>query len=301
MFREVGLGIFSYKPLEILLDSLWEWIYDVEQWYAEPYSELLFSPQNKRPGKILEASPTNRRRLHKRLQDDVPWNLIVFGTPRGILSKSVSEYSKGLYVTIKSYPQPKRGAENYRHPSYLSIIVDPNIFLDDKKTIEFIHLGARIWSITEGVYGFIDIDTGIPPSDNLARNIACVVSNLIPPEHFQEFKEWQDILPVLNKRLWKAFWGNYISIEHIQQLGGYAKMRRADWYRPQSEILDESWQKGKFLLKEEIGELLELSNKGYFFRSSTSPLDWLEPETQRKRKKIQEVLASISIPTYSSK
>lgn len=299
MIRAVGLVIYTYTTLENHLDDIWQWFQEVEKWFGLPYSELIFFPQNKRPGKVLDASQTNRKRLYNRLQKDIPWSLISFGAPKGILNSSITDDSGAIDVTIKSWPPAKHGQESYRTPSYMSIQVSPDMFHDPQKIAGFIELGIKAWSIAEGTYGFIDLDTGIPPNDNFIRNTACILSNLIPPRYVQEFKEWQSIQSKLNKRIWKVFWGNYLSQEHIQQLGGYAELRRADYYRPQAEILEESWQAGKKIVYEKLSEVLELPDKGFFFKLSQTPLNWEKAEIQQKRRNFQEILSPMSIKNYS--
>lgn len=299
MIRAIGLAIYTYTTLEDHLDPLWEWLHEVEEWFGIPFSELHYWPRNKRASNILNASQTNRKRLYKRLHDDMPWNLISFGTPGGILGRSIVEYPHGIDVTVFSWPTASHGLESYRYPSRLCILVNPNIFINNQKTEDFINLGAKAWSLAEGAYGFIDIDTGIPPNDNLVRNIACLVGDLVPLEYFKEFREWQTILPALNKKIWKVFWGNYLNQGHLQQLGGYADLRKADWFRDQAEILEESRIIGKKIVDEKLGEMLELSDKGCFFRLSESPLNWEQKAIQLKRRGWQEVLTPISIEHYS--
>ncbi len=299
MIRAVGLVIYSYNNLEDYQEPVWDWIQKVEGWYGEPFAEFIFNPRNKRIGKVLQASPPKRNKLRNRMQNEMPWSLIYLGFPKSILSGYIADFPSGLVVSIVSYPKSSQGQEAYRHPSRLSIEVDPNIFRKPDKAAEFISLGSHAWSIIEGIYGFIDVDTGISPNDNLARNFGCAISNLIPQEHFPEFREWQSIQPVLNKKIWKIFWGNYLSQEHIQQIGGYADLRRADWYRPQEEIILESSKKGKLLLDKATENQVKLAKGGLFFQLSNSPLSWLQPETQIKRKNIQESLASISIKSFA--
>jgi hypothetical protein len=299
MIRTIGLVIYTYNNLEDYLDPIWDWVQTIEAWYEKPFAELHFLPRNKKGGKVIEASLSNRVRLHTRLKNEKPWTLISFGYPRDILKGYLGEVSNGVVVSMLSSPKSKYGEEAYRYPSRLTIEVDPSVFRKTGKTADFITLGSQAWSITQGVYGFIDIDTGISPNDNLIRNFACVVSNLIPQEHLQEFKEWQAILPTLDKRIWKVFWGNYLSREHIQQLGGYADMRRSDWHRSQSEIIVESLEKGQELLNNSTGNLIKLPNDGYFFQLSDTPLNWTQQETQIKRRNIQEIFEPISITHYS--
>ncbi len=299
MINEIGLVIYTYEPLENRLDPLWDWFRLVEEWYGNPYKELSFSARNKKLGKIHTASSINRNKLYKRLIDNKSWNLLSMGTPNGVLSNFISDLPKGINATLKSVQQPKLGGESYRTPSYLSIIVDPMIFNDVNQINGFIDLGIKAWSIVNGIYGFIDINAGIPPSDNLVRNFACVVSNLIPIEYIQEFKEWQLILSKLNKRIWKVFWGNFISREHIQMIGGYDRMRKEDYYRPQQELLEISWNKGHQLLEGIAETVINLPNNGMFLSLSINPLDWLEEKTQNQQKILQNILGSISIPIYS--
>lgn len=301
MIRGIGLVIYTYESLIAQINDLWEWLYQVEQWFGKSFSEYDYVSSLKSK-KIIprEVSLINQKRLYKHLLDRKSLSLLSYGRPSGVLSSYISEFPDSLVVTLSSTTnQVSHFSEAYRHPSRITIEVSSSFFENTGKVEELINLGVKAWSIAGGIYGFIDVDTGIPPHDNLTRNFYCIVSNLIPQEHLQEFREWQTIQPKLNKRIWKIFWGNFLSREHLQQLGGYEKLRREDWYRPQPEIFTISQMQGKRIVEEKIRDVVKIANEGCFFRLSASPLDYSQPEIQQRRKFIQSVLDSLSIDHYS--
>jgi hypothetical protein len=296
--RAVGMAIYTYAELEKRLNSIWEWLQALELWLGHGYAEYGFVMRGKESARIWKATPTNRARLYERLQNEQPWYLLNLGWPAGTLHTFPS-LTKGMSVALKSEPPPKRRMERYRTPSYLSVILHPDVFTLSNTGMEgLLKLGQQAWQLCDGAYGFIDVETGIPLHDHLLRNIDHLHGSLVPPEYDQEFRKWQDIMPNLNQRVWKAYWGNFLCQEHLQRLGGVQEMRRADpRYRLLPEYLETSWRQGRERLQACacFHELRDLANGGVLLTLSASPLDWFDAMVQNRRVQLQDVLGHLAL------
>lgn len=189
--------------------------------------------------------------------------------------------------------------ESYRTPSYIYLQVHPEVLVRSPGGISgFLDLGMQAWAIVDGVYGFIDVETGIPLQDAISRNAFHLFDSTVPPEYHREFRKWQELMPRLDKRVWKAFWGNFLGAEHLQELGGIRELRRADpLYRILPEYLEQAYQQGIRRLRESNGyhEWRELAKGGVLLTLSASPLEWFEKEVQERRVKLQEALEPIAL------
>jgi hypothetical protein len=292
--RAIGAVIYTYGILEDTLDQLWDWLLKVEAWSGHPYEEYVFSRRGKDSHRLWKMNAKNRERLFLRLNTEKPWFLVTLSWPKDDL-KTFPIKTKGIQVTIKSWGQPWKRGEGYRTPSYVSILFHPKILVGEIKIKELLDLCAEAWGFTNGVYGFIDIETGIPLQDNLARNIDHLMSNLVPKEHFQEFYQWVMIKPELHRKIWKVFWCNLIGAGHIRQLGGYKELRKANPYQPESELLAVAYERGKNLLLGDLERYLALDRGGFLFTLCDSPMDWFDDETQLKKNEMQTVFNSIAI------
>jgi hypothetical protein len=245
--RAIGMVIYTYESLEQRPDPLWNWLQRVEQWLGQPYAEFNFSPRGKESLRIWKNTPKNRDKLYHRLQTE-EWFGFIFGWPRGALR---SYLLSSLFVCVTSRPQPERGGESYCTPSYVYLQGHPDVILQSVGGLEgFIALGMEVWGIVGGVYGFIDVETGVPLQDRIFRNAIHLFDSTVPPEYHQEFRKWQELMPRLDKRVWKAFWGNFLRAEHLRQLGGIQELRRADpLYRLLPEYLEQAYARGKEMLQ----------------------------------------------------
>lgn len=293
--RAVGMVIYTYVVLEERLQDLWNWLQRVEAWFGQPYAEFDFDPRAKQSLRVWKATPQNLEKLYQRLQTEQPWFGFSFGWPRGALRSP----SPSLFVCATSRPQPERGMESYRTPSCIYLQVHSNILVQNMGGISgFLDLGMQAWQIVEGVYGFIDVETGIPLQDHIARNAFHLFDSTVPPEYHHEFRKWQELMPKMNKGVWKAFWGNFLGAEHLQELGGIRELRRADpLYRILPEYLEQAYQQGIRRLRESNGyhEWRELAGGGVLLTLSASPLEWFEKEVQERRVKLQEALEPIAL------
>lgn len=294
--RAIGMVIYTYGILEERLDPLWDWLQRVEAWAGQRYAEFDFEPRAKESLRVWKATPKNLANLYHRLQVEQPWFVLNLGWPRGSLRATSPQ---GVFVSVASEPQPKRGGESYRTPSYVYLEVTPEIIRQSATGVSgLLDLGIQAWAIADGVYGFIDVETGIPLQDNISRNVAHLFDSTVPPEYHREFRKWQELMPRLDKRVWKAFWGNFLGAEHLQELGGIRELRRADpLYRILPEYLEQAYQQGIRRLRESNGyhEWRELAKGGVLLTLSASPLEWFEKEVQERRVKLQEALEPIAL------
>lgn len=292
--RAIGMVIYTYERLEERLDPLWDWLHHVEQWANRSYAEFDFVPRGKQSLRVWKATHQNRTKLYQRLQTEA-WFSFSLGWPRGALRIS----SPPLYVCVTSRPQPERGMESYRTPSYVYLQAHPDVIQASTGGVEgFVRLGMAAWEIVEGVYGFIDVETGIPLQDDIFRNAIHLFDSTVPPEYHREFRAWQELMPKLDKRVWKAFWGNFLGAEHLRQLGGIQELRRADpLYQLRPEYLAQAYQQGKELLRASKSYVgwYELAGGGVLLTLSASPLEWFEKEVQERRERLQAVLAPIAL------
>jgi hypothetical protein len=295
--RSVGLVIYTYVELEEQLNLLWEWTESTQSWSGKNFTEFYYSPGEKGLKKIHKKTRKNLAKLYTRLQTERPWRQVNFGVPDGTIYYSATA-TKGIDVTWVSYSPVCQGSDTSRKPSYVYIIASSDNFREPGKVNEFVNLGRRAWEIVQGVYGYIDIETEISPKDNLVRDFSRFMSNLIPPHYFNEFREWQKIAPVLDKKIWKVFWGNFLGKHHLQQIGGYQELRRADYYRPAPEIKKISLDRGKQILQGKAYEEIAIAQDGIYFQLSPLPFDTEYFEMlQTNRHPLQSILEPISIST----
>jgi hypothetical protein len=294
--RAIGMVVYTYVVLEERFEDIWHWFQDVETWAGQPYAEFHFSSRAKKSRRIWKATSTNRADLYQRLRVEQPWLTLHFGWPTGLLR---NYQTKGLFACAISYLQPRRGSERYRKPSYLALIVSPDILLRSTTGAPgLFQLGAQAWRTVGGVYGFVDVETGIPPQDHLSRNIDAFLSNLVPSDFYPELEKWHLLQSRLDRRVWKAFWGNFLSAEHLELLGGVREMRRSDpHYELKAEYRERAYQQGIERLRG-CGcheQWRELANGGVLLTLSPSPLDWFEPQAQERRARLQEALGHLAI------
>jgi hypothetical protein len=167
------------------------------------------------------------------------------------------------------------------------------------KPSRILELGALLWQVVNGVYGFIDVDTGVPLRDDLFRNIDFLYSNLLPPEHAPEFRMWQQLMHCLNRRVWKAFWGNFLGDEHLQEMGGVRDMQRADpRYRRLPEYEEAARQAALLRLRACPGQQRALANRGVLVTLSDSPLDWFDPDMPQRVDLLQSALGRVALGAW---
>jgi hypothetical protein len=294
----IGMVIYTYDVLEKCLDDLWEWLQRVESWSGELYAEFHYSSRAKESQRIWKATAKNRANLHHLLQTEQPWLGLDFGYPAGTLEKGPST-TRGLYVSVVSREQPLHGMERYRMPSYVYLETHSEVLSQSVTGVPgFLNLGKQVWEFAAGTYGFIDVEIGIPLQDRILRNAAHLFDSTVPPEYRQEFRQWQKLMPQLSRRVWKAFWGNFLSAEHLRQLGGIQELRHADpHYRLLPKYLEQAYQKGVTLLRA-CGcyeEWQELTNEGILVTLAPSPMDWFDPSVQERRSKLQAAIEAIAL------
>ncbi|MFN8474603.1 MAG: hypothetical protein U0822_20605 [Anaerolineae bacterium] len=296
--QAIGMVIYTYSVLEERLEGILKWFEAVESWSCRPYAEFVFSPRAKNSIRIWKASPKNRLQLYQRLQVEQPWSWLHFGLPRGGL-RSSPRRTGGLEVALGSRPQPWRGGESYRSPSEVYLEVHPQVLAESATGISgFLELGRQLWELLDGVYGFIDVETGVPLQDNFSRNAIQLFDNSVPKEYYEEYGQWQRLGSRLHKHVWKAFWGNYLGADHLRRLGGLQDMRRA---HPRWSILPEylvaSYENGVERLRrcDCTYEWQPLASEGVLLTLSASPLEWCEPSTQEHRVALDAALAPIAL------
>lgn len=293
--RVIGMVIYTYSVLEERLDPLWAWIQHVEEWAERSFGWFDFMPHARFSVRSWKATSKNRARLYERLAAEQPWFTIGFSWPSAHEPVSLS---KGFRVTIISRPQPDQG-ESYRSPSFLYLEVHPEVLHSAPVGVRgLLKLGIEAWNILGGIYGWIDVETGIPLQDDIFRNATHVSDNFIPPALRQDFRRWQIIEPHLDKRVWKAFWGNLLGAEHLRQLGDIRELRRADpRYRLLPEYLERAYQGGVERLRA-CGcyeDWLDLANGGVLLTLSSSPLDWFTTLVQDRLARLQQCLGQVAV------
>jgi hypothetical protein len=290
----VGMAVYTYGVLEESLDPLWQWLEAIERWSGRQYAELNYSPRYKENRKVWPATTKNRAKLLDQLRDRSPWTAIQLGWPEGAMEHFAGK-TKGLNVVISSSNQLGPGMDAYRNPSYICLLVHPQALSDSTTGIAgVLDLGIQAWSIISGVYGFVDVETRIPLHDHLMRNIAHLYSNLVPKGYEREFLRWVRIGAHLDRRVWQAFWANFLGAGHMQQMGGLKRLRQGD---PYSRHEEQAYEIGKRRLQEcgcSAG-WYDLSNKGVLLTLSESPLNWLTPEVQTKRERLQQTFGQVAV------
>jgi len=296
--RVVGMVIYTYAKLEERLEELWNWLKRVEEWSGRPYAEFNFSSRTKESFRIWKATEKNRTSLYRRLHVEQPWSDLHLGWPQGTLQSSVSK-TRGLYVAVGSSFQQLHGGESYRSPSDIYLGVHPDVLAHSTTGVSgLLELGMQAWEIIDGVYGFIDVETGIPLRDDILRNAIHLFDSTVPKEYEMEFLLWVHARSELDKRVWKAFWGNFLGEEHLRQLGGIEEMRRADpLYRRLPEYLEQAYQQGRARLRESscYHEWRDLAHGGVLLTLSESPLDWFEKQVQERKACLQEVFGQVAL------
>ena len=207
--------------------------------------------------------------------------------------------ANGVQLSIDSRPQPKQGGERYRECSYVFLNVHADTFESTTTGVKgLLELGKQLWRLVNGVYGFVEVETGIPLQDNILRNVIHLNDSTIPSEFREEFRRWQGITSDLDKKVWKAFWGNFLGAEHLRQLGGIKNMQRVDPYR---RILPDFGELAYKLGKQRIADrrchekLDELTSDGLLVTLSEDPLAWPDLPVQERQVQFQSALDPISI------
>lgn len=296
--RLIGMVLYTYSKIEEQTDALWDWISQVEQWANQPFSQFSFSPRTKWSRRVWKATPQNRATLYHRLHNEQPWSNLAWGWPDGSLTNKPWK-THGYSVSIGSRSQPYTGMENAQKPSYLCLEVVPDVLTQSTTGIRgLLELGKQVWAMLNTVYGFIDVETGFPLQDNFQRNAIHLYDSTIPLSYRPEFMSWQRIDSNLNNRIWKIFWGNFLSAEHLRQLGGIQEMRRQDSLsRLLPEYLERAYSQGYDLLSSHLcSESLEsLANDGVLLTLSPTPINGSDQKVQACREQIQETFGQIAI------
>jgi len=295
--RAIGLVVYTYGVMEERLEVLRRWFDAVEAWLGQPFAEYGFAPRGKESLRVWKATEHNRERLVERLRVERPWFVLDFGWPAGTL-KARAYKTGGVDVALKSREQPWKGGTSYRSPSYLSLIAHRNLLEQGNCVEGLLQLATSAWQAIDGVYGFIDVETGVPPQADLIHNFDQLLSNRIPPEYFAEFKAWQLLQPSLDRRVWKAFWGNLLGAEHLRRLGGIEQLRRGDALRRRlPEFERQAYQEGLEALEscECYQKRSELTDGGVLLTLSESPLSWDDAEVQKRRQRLDATLAAIAL------
>jgi len=296
--RAIGLVVYTYCVLEDRLEAIWNWFQEIEAWSGHTFSEYGFSPHGKVSRRVWKATHENRMKLHDRLREEQPWYVLSFGWPAGTLN-SRAHITGGVDAWLKSQRQPWKGGAAYRSPSYIAVIAHSDLFGRADSADGFLQLAASAWRLVDGVYGFVDVETGVPPQADLIDNFDCLVSDLIPPRYLGEFQAWQDLMPHVDRRVWKAFWGNLLGAEHLRRLGGIEELRRTDapLRRRLPEFEEQSYQEGLRILRNCAcyDRWLDLDNHGVLLAQSESPLSWYSHKGQQCRRDLDEALAKISL------
>jgi hypothetical protein len=293
--RAVGMVIYTYGDIVQQAKTLWRWLEAIELWARRPFAEYNYNLRGKDSLRVWKANSRNRERLYTAMETE-PW----FGLSLGWPTISRKTYAtKGIFVAVSSSPSTGSGEERYRTPSYLYLEIHPDILIHSLNGITgFKEIGVKAWESLGGVYGYIDVETGIPLRDNIMRNAIHLFDSTISKEHQMDYLLWMHARSELHKRVWKAFWGNFLGKEHIRQLGGIQEMRRANpRYATLPEYLERSYVQGLERMRQNkpFHEWLDLSDGGVFITLSSSPLDWFSLQVQDKRKKLQDLLGRLAL------
>jgi hypothetical protein len=115
----------------------------------------------------------------------------------------------------------------------------------------------------------------------------------------REFQAWQCIQYDLDKRLWKAFWGNVLGAEHVRRIGGLQEMQGpgAGEESVSSDLLEQAYAQGLAKLKDCAcyQGWRELGDGAVFLSLSPSPLDWFSEEVQARRERLQQALGHVAV------
>jgi hypothetical protein len=295
--QAVGMVIYTYHGLEERFERLWDWILQVETWTRTTCAEFHFSSRAKQSRRIWKATPENRQNLQARLYEEQPWSILDFGWPAGVLRSTPAEM-KGWEVAFGSRLQPTPGTTGYRRPSYIYLEVHPDILTNSTTGVEgLLNLGVNLWQLVDGVYGFIDVETGVPLQDDISRNVIQLFDSTVPTHYHQEYRLWQRLDNQIDKRVWKSFWGNFLSSEHLRQLGGIKEIRSANRNQSRAESLDQAYKQGTARLQgiDCLERQIALANDGVCVTLSHSPLDWFQPAVQECQHQLQHTLGQVAI------
>lgn len=294
--RAVGMAIYTYSVVEQRAEELWSWIESVERWSGKEFEEYYFTPAAKRVSGPKRLAHHNRLALVDRLRTENPW--FAWGIAWPTLEKRIHLVG-GVQISVKSRPQPERGKERYRAPSCVFLHTHADLLKASlTQATAFTALGIQLWRAIDGVYGFIDVETGIPLQDNLLRNAIHLFDSTVPLELNNEFRQWQRLMPVLNRRVWKSFWGNFLGAEHLQRLGGIEELQRAD---PQRRMLPEYREQAQIAGLRRLEECAclqrvePLSSGSVLTTLSESPMEWFEPKVQARAKQLQNTLSTLTM------
>jgi hypothetical protein len=291
--KAIGMVIYTYAQLETFIDPILQWVQLVEDWSGRSFEAFHFDPRGKFSQRIWVANEKNRAALYQRLLQDQPWANISFGWPKGVLKSSVAA-AGGLQVIIKSRQSNPQLSSNFRTPSFLYIEVNSSILLSpDTHLSGFQELAVKAWEVIGGVYGFIDVETGIPLQDDISRNALQLLDSTIPEEMTTAYQRWKDIAPLLDTRVWKPFWGNFINKEHICRIGGLRRLQAEDpFHRRLPAYIEQSYQEGIRRLQGEVSydTWYDLADNGIGIILTTSPTD---PKRIMREQQLQIILSGI--------
>lgn len=258
----IGMVIYTYATIEPRIEQLLDWVEDVETWQSARMYEFHFEPRSKSSQRIWRATAPNRMQLRRRLADE-SWVHVLFGWGAGTIRQGPAQ-TGGALVTIKSRPQPPRGSERYRNPSFVYLEVHPSLLQTANQLAAFCRLGEKLWAIMDGCYGFIDVEANTPLHDDISRNVLHLLDSTVPQTHRQEYLAWKHIAAELDTKAWKAFWGNFLNQRHLERIGGPVHPMVHDNQLHQTP----------------------LDPNGLLITSGSSPLEYFEPTNQAALTKL---------------
>lgn len=270
----LAIAIYSFDNLEEFADELLKILIYVQQWCGIPFSEFAFSYRGKISRRIYKTNPKNLLKLEEVLKGTKSWSVIGFGWPEKALSHATVQ-TKSIELLFVSQEKPSREFERFRIPSYISLKIHPDFLIDQEGGIQgLLDLGVKIWTSINGVYGFIDQSVNTPLDPDF------MVSSL------EEFRNWQYLLPALDKKIPKVFWANYLGRNHILEIG------KNKLTNPDSISIDELFQSGYSLLVNSgfLQGWKSLSGDGLLVYLSSGPSDQILKSTSERKLNILKVL-----------
>jgi len=91
----------------------------------------------------------------------------------------------------------------------------------------FLELGKDIFTSIKAAYGYIDFDH--TPRDLWLIHMGQLYTHY--KELWDEIEAWTLQQRYCRERVKKAFWGNFLNVEHVRQLGGFSKIKEAVPYK----------------------------------------------------------------------
>lgn len=214
----VGLVIYTYGELESVQDDILTWASRVEAWLSRRIDAFAFESRAKMSQRIWKYTPQNVITLHRRLQQERPWTNLLFGWGADSLRRTPRETGGGM-LFIKSRPQPERGRERMRHPSFVYLELHPDLLAASNGGMQgLITHGIDLWSRIDGCYGFIDAEADWGVHSDLSRNILHFNDSTLPVAYQEEYLLWKQIDAILDRRMWRPFWGNFLGAPHLHAL-----------------------------------------------------------------------------------